>query len=79
MLNRILPALLATTLLAAPATARDKTLYLGAEAGIAWGTDTDIDAARNGSVPALSPGCCDRRHIVGGDAENREAGFDEVS
>ena len=37
-------ALLATTLLATPAMARDKTLYVGAEAGIAWGTDTDIDA-----------------------------------
>ena len=37
-------ALLATTLLATPAMARDKTLYIGAEAGITWGTDTDIDA-----------------------------------
>jgi OOP family OmpA-OmpF porin len=43
-------ALLATTLLATPALARDKTLYLGAEAGIAWGTDTDIDA-ENVRVP----------------------------
>src|SRR5512139_2155299 len=44
MLSRTCMALLATTLLATPAFARDKTLYIGAEAGITWGTDTDIDA-----------------------------------
>ncbi|MFL6749560.1 MAG: outer membrane protein, partial [Sphingomicrobium sp.] len=44
MLRATCAALLATTLLATPAMARDKTLYLGAELGVAWGTDTDIDA-----------------------------------
>ncbi|HEU0311433.1 MAG TPA: outer membrane beta-barrel protein, partial [Sphingomicrobium sp.] len=48
-------ALLATSLLATPALARDKTLYMGVEAGIAWGTDTDIDAENipDDDFPAL--------------------------
>src|SRR6187200_2495082 len=44
MLRRTCMALLATTLLATPAVARDKTLYLGVELGATWGSDTDVDA-----------------------------------
>ncbi|MDV3256661.1 MAG: porin family protein, partial [Sphingomonas sp.] len=35
--------MLATTLVAAPAMARDKTLYLGVEAGPMWASDLDIN------------------------------------
>jgi OOP family OmpA-OmpF porin len=44
MLSRTCLALLATTLIASPAVARDKTLYLGVEGGLAWASDTDLDA-----------------------------------
>jgi OmpA-OmpF porin, OOP family len=44
MTSRTCLALLATTLLATPAAARDKTLYLGVELGAAWGSDSDVDA-----------------------------------
>ena len=43
MLRRTCVALLASTLLATPAVARDKTLYLGVEAGPMWSGETDID------------------------------------
>src|SRR4051794_13598098 len=43
MLKRTCVALLATTLIAMPAMARDKTLYLGVEAGPMWAGDLDMD------------------------------------
>src|SRR5512138_515832 len=36
-------ALLASAMIATPAMARDKTLYLGVEAGPMWANDMDID------------------------------------
>ncbi len=44
MISRTCLALLATSLLATPAVARDKTLYLGVELGAAWASDSDLDA-----------------------------------
>lgn len=43
MLKRTCLALLATSLLATPALARDKTLYLGVEAGALWAKDINFD------------------------------------
>ncbi|HXG81152.1 MAG TPA: outer membrane beta-barrel protein, partial [Sphingomicrobium sp.] len=41
--------MLATTLLATPAMARDKSLYLGVEAGPSWASDLDLDADIQGT------------------------------
>ena len=53
MLSRTCVALLATTLLATPVAARDKTLYIGAEAGVLWASDTDIDLVRDDPLTDL--------------------------
>ena len=61
MFSRTCLALLATTVLATPAMARDKTLYLGVEAGVVWGTDTDIDAE---NLPVIPGGPSELDHFL---------------
>src|SRR5213075_1323712 len=54
MLSRTCVALLATALIATPAMARDKTLYLGVEAGPMWAGDLELDAnTSNGNINLL--------------------------
>ena len=43
MIKRTCLALLASSMIATPALARDKTLYLGIEGGLLWAKDVDLD------------------------------------
>jgi len=44
MIKRTCLALLASSMIATPALARDKTLYLGIEGGLLWAKDVDLES-----------------------------------